>query len=110
MSNLEARPDRHADEHPNATAYRRAGEAMRAGDFAAIRNAFTEDVVWHLPGRHPFAGDILGRDAVLEFLGRLPALGFWLTEHDVFANDVHVCARSAPWEPDAGTTTSRRGW
>ena len=28
------------------------------------------------------------------WLGRLPALGFWLREVDVFGNDRHVCAIS----------------
>ncbi len=40
------------------------------------------------------AGDIVGREALLEWLARLPAMGFWLDEHEVFANDEYVCAIS----------------
>jgi hypothetical protein len=40
------------------------------------------------------AGEIRGRDAVLAFLGQLQDTGFWLSEHDVLGNDVHVCALS----------------
>ena len=40
------------------------------------------------------AGDLHGRDALLDWLGRLRPLGFWLTEEDVFGNDEHVCALS----------------
>jgi hypothetical protein len=40
------------------------------------------------------AGDVAGREALLEWLARLPAFGFWLEEHEVFANDEYVCAIS----------------
>ncbi len=82
------------NEHPNATAYRRAANAFRARDLVALAALVSEDVVWHVPGDHPFAGDIVGRDALLAFLARLDGLGFWLREHDVFGNDEHVCALS----------------
>src|SRR5579862_2617168 len=52
------------------------------------------EVVWHVPGEHQLAGRIEGRDAVLDWLGRLGGFGFWLVEDDVFASDLHVCAVS----------------
>ena len=79
-------------EHPNATAYRRAAAAFRAGDLAAIEQLIDKDVVWHIPGTNRWAGDRRGREAVAEFLTGLAKTGFWLTEHDVFGNDEHVCA------------------
>ena len=81
-------------EHRNATAYRQAAAAFRAGDLAAIETLVDHDVVWHVPGTHPLAGDLRGRAALINFLGQLGALGFWLREHDVFGNDAHVCALS----------------
>ncbi len=91
-----------AHEHPNATAYRQAAVAFRAGDLTAIEALIDADVVWHIPGTHQLAGDVFGREAVAAFLARLNELGFWLREHDVFGNDVHVCALSEmgtnrPW-------------
>jgi hypothetical protein len=83
-----------SDEHPNATAYRKAADAFRVGDLRAIETLIDESVVWHVPGRHRRAGDIRGRDALLAWLKGLAPLGFWLREHDVFANDLHVCALS----------------
>jgi uncharacterized protein len=82
------------DEHPNATAYRRAADSFRARDFEALSSVVDADVVWHIPGRHPLAGDIVGRDALVTFMQKLPGLGFWLSQHDVFGNDEHVCALS----------------
>ena len=82
------------DEHPNATAYRRAATAFRARDLATIADLVDPNVVWHVPGEHPLAGDYRGRDEVLRFLEQVSALGFVLTEEDVFGNDQHVCALS----------------
>jgi ketosteroid isomerase-like protein len=82
------------DEHPNAIAYRRAADAFRARDLATIEALVDEDVVWHVPGNHPRAGDIRGRTALIEWLAGLADTGFWLREHDVLGNDEHVCALS----------------
>ncbi len=82
------------NEHPNAAAYRRTADALRARDFASLGALLDEDVVWHVPGSHSRAGDIRGRDELLRWLAGLIETGFWLTEHDVFANDEHVCALS----------------
>ena len=81
-------------EHPNATAYRAAANAFRARDLDALAEVLDPDVVWHIPGRHPRAGDVRGRDGVTGWLADAAALGFWLQEHDVFGNDEHVCALS----------------
>jgi hypothetical protein len=81
-------------EHPNVAAYRRTVDAFRARDFDTVGSLVAEDVVWHVPGRHSFAGDIRGLDELVAWLGRLSELGFTLREHDVFGNDEHVCALS----------------
>ena len=84
----------HSGEHPNATAYRMAADAFRAGDLAVIRSMVDPDVVWHFPGQHPWARDYRGLEELGHFLTGIRALGFWLREDDVFGNDVHVCAIS----------------
>ena len=80
--------------HPNAIAYRRTAEAFRSGDQTELASLIASDVVWHVPGAHSMAGEIRGRDRLLDWLGQLRAKGFWLIEHDVFGNDEHVCALS----------------
>lgn len=82
------------NEHPNAAAYRRTADAFRAGDFSRLEALIDPDAVWHVPGNDPRAGDVRGRDAVVAWLAGRIELGFWLTEHDVIANDEHVCALS----------------
>jgi ketosteroid isomerase-like protein len=82
------------EEHPNATAYRRTADAFRSGDERLLAELIADDVVWHVPGAHHMAGVIRGRDAVIAWLRRLRAMGFWLAEDDVLGNDVHVCALS----------------
>jgi ketosteroid isomerase-like protein len=83
-----------SDEHPNALAYRRTADAFRSADEVALAALIAVDVVWHVPGTHPMAGDIRGRDQLVAWLTELRAKGFWLTEHDVLGNDEHVCALS----------------
>jgi len=95
-------------EHPNATAYRDAAAAFRAGDIAKIRTLVNEDVVWHVPGEHPMAGDVIGIEAVVSFLTRLGEIGFSLREHDVFGNDAHVCALSEMGAVRPGVDVSTR--
>ncbi len=80
--------------HPHAIAYRRTADAFRAGDLDLVASLIAPEVTWHVPGDHPMAGTIEGRDAVLAWLTRLGSIGFWLVEHDVFASDEHVCAVS----------------
>ena len=82
------------EEHPNATAYRRTVDAFRDRDFDTLRSLIAEDVVWHVPGRNPIAGEIRGLDELVAWLGRVSELGFTIREHDVFGNDEHVCALS----------------
>jgi ketosteroid isomerase-like protein len=82
------------DEHPNATVVRGAFDAFAADDLAALGAVFTDDVVWHVPGMHRFAGRFEGRASVLERLERMREAGIeqTLEVHDVVANDEHAVA------------------
>jgi hypothetical protein len=77
-------------EHPNAIAYRATADAFRSGDRTALTVLIDADVIWHVP----MLGEIRGRDRLIQWLGELREHGFWLTEHDVFGNDEHLCALS----------------
>jgi len=45
--------------------------AVGAGDTQTLAELLADDVVYHFPGRSPFAGKYEGRDAVLGYLARL---------------------------------------
>ena len=80
-------------DHPNVTAYRRTADAFRAGDREALAALIDEDVVWHIPGSGPMAGDIHGREALFRFFDRLRDMTegtFMIEEHDVLGTDDHV--------------------
>jgi ketosteroid isomerase-like protein len=84
----------------------RAGyEAFNTGDVGVLVDLFAEDIVWHFPGRSKLAGEHVGRDAVLTFLGAYGAAGegtFKAIVLDVLAHDDRV----AGWAND---TASARG-
>ena len=46
----------------------------RGGDVEAVRELLAPDVVWHVPGTSPIAGDHRGRDAVIAYFERRRAL------------------------------------
>lgn len=81
--------------HPNEDLYRKGFEAFQKGDIETVKNQFTDDIVWHVAGRGPFAGDYKGSEEVIGVFGRqAEATGgtFQLELHDVFANDEHAVA------------------
>ncbi len=82
------------DEHPNATMFRRAIDAMGSGDLDGFMAAFTDDAVWHAPGMSPFSGRFEGKEAIVERFGRLREAGARtrMELHDVLGNDEHVVA------------------
>jgi ketosteroid isomerase-like protein len=95
-------------EHPNATRYRRTADAFRARDYETLATLVADDVVWHVPGGHPLAGDVVGRDALITWLTEVAARGFRVREHDVFGNDEHVCALSVMGATRPGTDLETR--
>jgi YbgC/YbaW family acyl-CoA thioester hydrolase len=48
----------------------RQREMYAGGDLAAVEELLAEDVVWHVPGTSPIAGDYRGRDAVTGYFRR----------------------------------------
>jgi ketosteroid isomerase-like protein len=46
----------------------RYAEAVRRGDWAAAYGCFAEDVVGHVPGRSPLAGELRGREAAIAYI------------------------------------------
>ena len=81
--------------HPNEEVVRRGYEAFQAGDLDTLREQFDPNVVWHVVGRGPLAGEYRGIDEVFGFFGKIVELTggtFKLDVHDILANDQHVVA------------------
>jgi uncharacterized protein len=53
-----------------AELHRRQGEMYAGGSIDAVLELLTEDIVWHVPGQSPIAGDHRGGRAVAEYFER----------------------------------------
>lgn len=82
-------------EHPNVELLRRGYAAYSTGDMDTITQLFADDIVWHVAGRSPIAGNYKGRDQVFGFFGKLMELSNGTSKievHDIVANDEHGVA------------------
>jgi ketosteroid isomerase-like protein len=90
----------------NATRVREGYEAFNTGDLPTLIDLFDEGIVWHFPGGSKLAGEHVGRDATLRFLGEYGAAAEG-TLHaeviDVMASDEHV----AGWARDTAAARGR---
>jgi len=81
---------------------RRGYAAFGAGDMATLRELFTDDAVWHVPGSGSLSGAKQGRDEILSMLGELMTRSdgtLVVTLEEVAARDHH------PWALNRNTAT-----
>jgi uncharacterized protein len=81
--------------HPNEELARQGYKAFIKADMQRVADFFADDVVWHIGGRGPLAGDYRGKDEVLGFLAKTMEMTggtFSLEIHDILANDEHAVA------------------
>jgi ketosteroid isomerase-like protein len=74
---------------------RKGYDAFAAGDLDTIRGLFDDNIVWHIGGRSPLAGDYKGVDEVFGFFAKLAELAggtFKVELHDVLSNGEHTVA------------------
>ncbi len=82
-------------EHPNAELWRKASASFVRSDAdpGAERSFFSDDVVYHVPGASPLAGDHEGLEAVTALMLKFREMNVRIVEvHDVLATDEHVVA------------------
>ncbi|MDQ3740243.1 MAG: nuclear transport factor 2 family protein [Actinomycetota bacterium] len=53
-----------------AELHRRQGAMYAGGPVEPVAELLADDIVWHVPGRSPIAGDHRGRDGVLDYFRR----------------------------------------
>jgi ketosteroid isomerase-like protein len=81
--------------HPNADLLAAQIEALARGDIVAAMSFYTDDVVFHYPGRNPLSGDYSGKREGLGLLSNVMQLtngSFRPEVHDILASDDHVAA------------------
>jgi uncharacterized protein len=91
-SHLRRMPMATTAQHANIQRSKRAYEAFGKGDMATVSDLLADDVLWHVSGSSPLAGDYKGKDAVFGFFGKLMEMTggtFKLEVHDILANDEH---------------------
>src|ERR1700758_2765850 len=73
-----------------------ASSAYGRGDFSALQNQFfAEDIIWHVAGPGPMAGQYEGIAQVMSVLGKLSQLSGGTVEtelHDVLVSNDHTVA------------------
>jgi len=80
----------------NVKVIRRLVSAYAAADIETIDQLLADDVVFHVPGRHPLSGSYVGKTEVFGYMGRVAALsesddgGFAV--HSVTGDDEHAVA------------------
>lgn len=82
-------------DHPNLDLMRRGYDAYIAGDMNTINELFADDVVWHVAGHSPLAGDYAGKEQVFGFFGKLQEMSGGTSKvhvHDLLASDTHGVA------------------
>ncbi len=81
--------------HPNAELLRTHLEALKRGDVPSAMAFYSDDVVFHYPGKNVLAGEYRGKTAVLRMLEKVMELtrGRFRPEvHDILSSDRHVAA------------------
>ena len=99
-------------DHPNAALLRKGYDAFAKGDTATLTDLFSEDVVWHLPGRNLISGVHKGRDAVFAVFAKTMELTggtFKIDLHDIVANDEHTVSLSRASASRQGKQLDLRG-
>ena len=87
--------------HPNEKLLRDSDEAQLNGDVDAFLNAFTDDVVVHIPGKSALSGVFKGKDQFGELFQRFNELvpEYTFEPHAYFADDEHgVILQRSHWK------------
>jgi ketosteroid isomerase-like protein len=82
--------------HPNEDLVRAASAAFGRGDVSALKDQLLADnIVWHIAGTGPLAGDYEGVEQVLGLLGKISELSGGTVKpelHDVLVSNDHTVA------------------
>ena len=80
-------------EHPGVARAREYLATYAARDMASLRNFFTDDVVWHVAGKHPLSGDYRGKDSLVDYFTRVDEVTsgtIAMEVESILASDRHI--------------------
>jgi ketosteroid isomerase-like protein len=90
--------------HPNEELVRAGYESFVTGDMTAVANLLDPDVVWHVAGASPLAGDYKGHEGVFGFFTKVVEMTggtIRIGAREILASDDHAVVLT--------TTTATRG-
>src|SRR5688572_19624387 len=59
------------ESHPNIAVINNFFKAYATNDLDAFRNILSEDIKWHIPGKHPLSGTKIGVEQVTAYFQQL---------------------------------------
>jgi ketosteroid isomerase-like protein len=81
------------NEHPNVGLMQRYLDTFAEGDLDGLMDFFAPDVVWHVAGSHPLAGDYRGQQELLGYFRQArdeTAGSLKLDPGSIMASDDHI--------------------
>lgn len=76
--------------HPNLILIHNFFQAYAAYDLDKIQTILSEDIQWHIPGKHPLSGTKKGIQEVLTYFQVLNKFAFWAEPIVMGVNDEYV--------------------
>lgn len=95
----------------NEETMRNVYDAFVKGDVATVMGSLSDGIRYRIPGQSLVAGDYVGKDEVLSFLGKLMGMSggtFHLEVLDLLANDEHAVVLTMERGQREGKTLENR--
>ena len=85
------------EQHPNLQLIHSFFQAYAENDLGAIRQLFSPDIEWVIPGNHPLSGTKAGVEEVLHYFQQLQAFSFQASPIVMGVNDEYVIDCHLNW-------------
>ncbi|MGW1536685.1 nuclear transport factor 2 family protein [Streptomyces aureus] len=86
--------------NPKIEAINKFFASYGAYDLDGMRQVLTDDIEWHIPGRHPLSGTKHGVEEVVAFFTQLSKAGFQAEPLFLEANDEYVVDIHRGWSSE----------
>ncbi|WPR75006.1 nuclear transport factor 2 family protein [Algoriphagus sp. NG3] len=90
------------EKHPNIQLIENFFQAYSTADFEGMRQVMSEDIKWHIPGKHPLSGTKNGIVELMDYLEKLNQYGFKAAQIVMGVNDSYVIDCHRNWSTAPG--------